>query len=63
MIGHFIQDLVACFFGKNQRLVLRIFTGKYERGETIRGMKRTIGVALPELPVDGESVPRWAVLK
>ena len=33
MIGHFIQDLVACFFEKNQRLVLHIFTGKYEWGE------------------------------
>lgn len=34
MIDHFIQDLVACFFRKNQHLVLRIFTGKYEWGET-----------------------------
>lgn len=33
MIGHFIQDLVAYFFEKNQRLVLHIFTGKYEWGE------------------------------
>ena len=34
MIGHFIQDIVACFFRKKQSLVLRIFTGKYEWGET-----------------------------
>ena len=33
MIGHFIQDLVACFFRKNQRLVQHIFTGKFEWGE------------------------------
>lgn len=33
MIGHFIQDLVACFFQKIQRLVLHIFNGKSEWGE------------------------------
>jgi hypothetical protein len=34
MISHLIQDLVACFSRKNQRLVLRIFTGNFEWGET-----------------------------
>ena len=38
MIGHFIQDLVACVFRKNQRLVLRIFTGKAGWGETETGI-------------------------
>lgn len=33
MIGHLIQDIVARFFRKIQRLVLRIFNGKYEWGK------------------------------
>jgi hypothetical protein len=38
MIGHLIPYLVAYFFRKNQLLVLRIFTGKYEWGETETGI-------------------------